>query len=91
MIAFRLCSELIALIGWRVEDSNSVGLMHLGEDVGFTSALTPKEVLRIEICHEPDLTICGCGCALRQIGDDVSEKLDYLPRVMQVERHIPGK
>jgi len=28
---------------------------------------------------------------LRRIGEDVSEKLDYLPGVMQVERHIRGK
>lgn len=51
----------------------------------------PKDLPRIEIRHEPDSTICGCGCALRRIGEDVSEKLDYLPGVMQVERHIRGK
>jgi len=51
----------------------------------------PRELPRIEIRHEPDSTICGCGCALRRIGEDVSEKLDYFPGVMQVERHIRGK
>jgi transposase len=51
----------------------------------------PKDLPRIEIRHEPDSTICGCGCTLRRIGEDISEKLDYLPGVLQVERHIRGK
>jgi transposase len=51
----------------------------------------PKELPRIEIRHEPDSTVCGCGCELKRIGEDVSEKLDYLPGVMKVERHIRGK
>jgi transposase len=51
----------------------------------------PKDLPRIEIRHEPDSTMCGCGCALKRIGEDVSEKLDYVPGVMRVERHIRGK
>jgi transposase len=51
----------------------------------------PKELPRIEIRHEPESAVCGCGCALKRIGEDVSEKLDYLPGVMRVERHIRGK
>ena len=35
--------------------------------------------------------MCGCGCALKRIGEDVSEKLDYTPGVFHVERHIRGK
>ena len=44
-----------------------------------------------EIRHEPDSTICGCGCQLQYIGADVAEKLDYQPGVFTVERHIIGK
>jgi transposase len=51
----------------------------------------PKELPRIEIRHEPDSTVCGCGCALKRIGEDVSEKLDFIPGVLRVERHIRGK
>ena len=51
----------------------------------------PKELPRIEIRHEPESATCSCGCALRRIGEDVSEKLDYIPGVVQVERHIRGK
>ena len=44
--------------------------------------------------HEPDSTTCtteGCGCTLKRIGEDVSEKLDYTPGLFTVERHIRGK
>jgi transposase len=41
--------------------------------------------------HEPDSTHCSCGCALKRIGEDVSEKLDYTPGVFTVERHVRGK
>ena len=31
------------------------------------------------------------GCVMKRIGEDVSEKLDYIPGRVQVERHIRGK
>ena len=43
------------------------------------------------IHHEPKTTQCTCGCALKRIGEDVSEKLDYTPGVFSVERHVRGK
>jgi len=51
----------------------------------------PAEFPRTLIHHEPDNTHCQCGCALKRIGEDVSEKLDYTPGVFTVERHIRGK
>ena len=51
----------------------------------------PPELPRTEIHHEPDNTQCTCGCQLKRIGEDVSEKLDYTPGVFMVERHIRGK
>ena len=51
----------------------------------------PANLPRIEIRHEPDTTTCACGCQLKRIGEDVSEKLDYVPGVFSVERHIRGK
>ncbi|MNY24787.1 putative Helix-turn-helix domain of transposase IS66 [compost metagenome] len=47
----------------------------------------PPEFPRTLIHHEPDNTHCPCGCALKRIGEDVSEKLDYTPGVFSVERH----
>jgi transposase len=51
----------------------------------------PASLPRTEIRHEPESTTCGCGCAMKRIGEDVSEKLDYTPGVFTVERHIRGK
>jgi len=51
----------------------------------------PPELPRTLIHHEPDNTQCGCGCQLKRIGEDVSEKLDYAPGTFTVERHIRGK
>ena len=51
----------------------------------------PAEFPRTLIHHEPDNTHCPCGCVLKRIGEDVSEKLDYTPGVFTVERHVRGK
>ncbi|HSW25396.1 MAG TPA: IS66 family transposase [Burkholderiaceae bacterium] len=51
----------------------------------------PENLPRREIRHEPASTTCSCGCALKRIGEDVAEKLDYAPGVFSVERHIRGK
>ena len=51
----------------------------------------PAHLPRREIHHEPENTTCSCGCALKRIGEDVAEKLDYVPGVFTVERHVRGK
>ena len=51
----------------------------------------PPSLPRIDVRHEPDSTTCHCGCQLKRIGEDVSEKLDYTPGVFTVERHVRGK
>ena len=51
----------------------------------------PVHLPRREIQHEPENTTCSCGCALKRIGEDVAEKLDYVPGVFTVERHVRGK
>ena len=51
----------------------------------------PPHLPRREIRHEPENTTCGCGQAMRRIGEDVAEKLDYQPGVFTVERHVRGK
>ncbi len=54
-------------------------------------ARLPPQLPRTLIHHEPDNSHCQCGCALKLIGADVSEKLDCTPGVFTVERHIRGK
>ncbi len=51
----------------------------------------PPHLPRTVLHHEPESTVCSCGCALKRFGEDISEKLDYTPGVFTVERHIRGK
>lgn len=54
----------------------------------------PANLPRREVRHEPETTTCatpGCGCQMKRIGEDVAERLDYVPGVFSVERHIRGK
>ena len=51
----------------------------------------PANLPRREVRHEPQSTTCACGCQMKRIGQDVAEKLDYVPGVFTVERHIRGK
>ena len=51
----------------------------------------PANLPRREIRHEPDSTTCRCGCQMKRIGEDIAEKLDYVPGVFSVERHVRGK
>lgn len=53
--------------------------------------LLPPQLPRREVLHEPDSTVCQCGCQMKRIGEDIAEKLDYAPGVFTVERHIRGK
>jgi transposase len=51
----------------------------------------PPELPRTVIKHEPDSTVCACGCQMTRIGEDISEKLDYIPGTFTVEQHVRGK
>jgi transposase len=54
-------------------------------------AALPPHLPRRDVHHEPESTVCGCGCQMQRIGEDVAEKLDYEPGVFSVERHVRGK
>jgi len=53
----------------------------------------PDNLPRVEVVHDIDEQdkICHCGAELSRIGEDVSEKLDIIPAVIQVVRHIRPK
>lgn len=50
----------------------------------------PANLPRREIRHEPESSTCRCGCQMKRIGEDVAEKLDYVPGVFTVELRISG-
>ena len=51
----------------------------------------PAQLERVDIALEPTSTECQCGCQMRRIGEDVSERLDYTPGVFRVQRQVRGK
>ncbi len=53
--------------------------------------LLPDHLYTIRIEHEPASTQCACGCQLRRIGEDVSEKLHFRPAQFYKEQHVRGK
>ena len=50
----------------------------------------PAHLPRTEVRLEPQNTACGCGQPMQRIGQDVSERLDYVPGSFSVQRHIRG-
>ena len=53
----------------------------------------PESLPREEIVHDiaDEEKICGCGASLERIGEDISEKLEIIPAVIRVIRHIRPK
>jgi transposase len=53
----------------------------------------PANLPRVEIVHDlaEQEKICHCGAHLSRIGEEVSEKLDIIPTVIQIVRHIRPK
>jgi hypothetical protein len=51
-----------------------------------------KDLPRVVIHHEPEETHCpDCGDELHTIGEDISEKLVFIPAKVEVEQHIRPK
>lgn len=48
----------------------------------------PEHLPRREIVHTPDCTCPACGGAMRKVGEDISEVLDYIPGRFEVIRHV---
>ncbi len=51
----------------------------------------PAHLPRQDVVHETAYTCPGCGAALRRLGEDVSEMLEYIPGRYQVIRHVRPK
>ena len=43
------------------------------------------------IIHEPESITCGCGCQMKQVGEDVQDKLGFKPKQFYRERHVYPK
>jgi transposase len=53
----------------------------------------PEHLPRVDVIHDlsDDEKMCACGHMKSRIGQEVCEKLDYVPAKIQVERHIRYK
>jgi len=53
----------------------------------------PENLPRVEVVHDipEDEKICDCGEQLSCIGEDVAEKLDIIPAIIRVIKHIRPK
>jgi transposase len=53
----------------------------------------PENLPRVEVVHDisEEEKVCVCGGEMSKIGEDVSEKLDIIPAVIRVIRHIRPK
>ncbi|MFK7824931.1 MAG: IS66 family transposase [Oligoflexales bacterium] len=49
----------------------------------------PREQKIIDLT--PDQKICSCGCEMKKIGEDVSEKVEYIPQKVKVIQNIRPK
>ena len=48
----------------------------------------PEHLPRTEIVHQPGEVCPACSSAMRKVGEDVTEILDYIPGRFQVIRHV---
>lgn len=53
----------------------------------------PEELPRIEVIHDisEEEKVCKCGAHLSRIGEEICEKLDLIPAIIRVIRHIRPK
>src|SRR5438046_2067527 len=51
----------------------------------------PEQLPREDVPHAAPCTCPTCGGALRRIGEDITETLDYVPGCFKVIRHIREK
>jgi len=53
----------------------------------------PDDLPRVEVIHDipEEQKRCACGATLSRIGEDICEKLDYVPVIIRVIRHIRPK
>ena len=70
----------------------SVDVPNARRTVRRPARVLPPELPRVIRLHTPERCACPeCGGALKRLGEDVSEQLDYVPGYFQVIRHVRPK
>ena len=58
------------------------------DDTSGSRGALPETLPRETVEHSPGADCPGCGAALRRIGEDVSEQLEFVPEHFKVIRHV---
>ena len=90
-VQYSLFDEAEAVAGGQLEAAEITVTTHARKKTGRRPI--PQEFPRVEVVHDiPEAQkVCACGCQLTRIGEEVSEKLDFVPAQIQVVRHIRPK
>lgn len=79
------------VIDLQVERARRAGQSTKRPDLRHLPEHLPRETVVHEHSHGADCTCVGCGSGLRDIGQEVSEVLDYEPGSFKVVRHVRPK
>ena len=88
-----------------LEENNEAEIAAAVEKLGITDAVSPikqskgaRKPLpghypRVRVEHDLDESskVCGCGCSLSKIGEEISEQLDVIPAQVRVLQHVRFK
>jgi transposase len=75
-----------------VEESTQSPLPSRGRRLHRVPRALPAHLPRETIVHAPASCTCpDCGAAMRKLGEDISEMLDYIPGYFKVLRHVRPK
>lgn len=88
-LQFHLFNEAEATANEKEEPAEELQIDSYSRKKGGRRPL-PANLPRIEQVHDipEEEKVCGCGCNLSRIGEEVTEELDIVPRRCQVIRHI---
>jgi len=90
-VQYSLFDEAEAVAGGQLEATEITVATHARKKTARRPI--PQDFPRVEVVHDiPEADkVCACGCQLTRIGEEVSEKLDFIPAQIQVVRHIRPK
>jgi transposase len=86
------CAVVVAPETVPVEESTTAPPLKHSTSLRRVSRAFPAHLPRETIVHAPTSCTCpDCGAAMRKLGEDISEMLDFVPGYFKVLRHVRPK